>query len=131
MGSWDEFPNIVAAIDTTSHEIHRTLIGSQRPFKSGYRHYHCMNAQLMIDNEGHIRFVQGGFLWSTYDAVSFRLMEPIGSGRNLELPPNAKVLASPDGATLLTPVRANLVPLVNHRAEGERESLTPSRLRGG
>ena len=90
-----------------------------------------MNAQLMIDNEGHIRFVQGGFLWSTYDAVSFRLMEPIGSGRYLELPPNAKVLASPDGGTLLTPVRANLVPLVNHRAEGERESLTPSRLRGG
>jgi len=45
-------------------------------------------------------------------------MEPIGPGRNLDLPPNAKLLADkayPDGGSLLTPVRANGMPLLNHR----------------
>ena len=77
-----------------------------------------MNTQLVMDNEGHIRFVQAGFLGSTHDAVSFRLMEPIGPGRNLDLPPNAKLLADkayPNGGSLLTPVRANQMPLLNHR----------------
>ena len=83
MGNWEEFPNVVGAIDTTPHEICRPLIEPQRPSHSGYRHYHCMNTQLVMDNEGHIRFVQAGFLGSTHDAVSFRLMEPIGPGRKL------------------------------------------------
>ena len=42
---------------------------------------------------GHIRFLQVGFLGSMHDAFSFRLMEPIAPGRNLDLPPNAKPLA--------------------------------------
>ena len=118
MGNWEEFSNVVGAIDTTPHEIYRPLIEPQRPFYSGYRHYYCMNTQLVMDNEGHIRFVQAGFLGSTQDAVSFRLMEPIGPGRNLDLPPNAKLLADkayPNGGLLLTPVRANQMPLLNHR----------------
>ena len=123
MGNWEEFPNVVGVIDSTPHEIYRPLIEPQRPFYSGYRHYHCMNTQLMMDNEGHIRFVQAGFLGSTHDSVSFRLMEPIGPGRNLDLPPNAKLLADkayPDGGSLyilLTPVRTtvNQMPLLNHR----------------
>ena len=57
MGNWEEFPNVVGAIDTTPHEIYRPLIEPQRPFYSGYRHYHCINTQLVMDNEGHIRFV--------------------------------------------------------------------------
>ena len=93
MGNWEEFPYIVGAIDTTPHEIYRPLIAPQGPFYSGYRHYHCMNTQLVMDNEGHIRFVQAGFLGSTHDAASFRLIKPIGRGRNLDLPPNAKLLA--------------------------------------
>lgn len=73
MGNWEEFPNVVGVIDTTQHEIYRPLIEliePQRPFYKGYRHYHCMNTQLVIDSEGHIRFVQAGFLGSTHDAVS-------------------------------------------------------------
>jgi len=45
-------------------------------------------------------------------------MEPIGPGRNLDLPPNAKLLADkayPDGGSLLTPIRANQMPLLNNR----------------
>ena len=118
MGNWKEFPNVVGAIDTRPHEIYRPLIEPQRPFYSGYWHYHCMNTQLVMDNEGHIRFVQAGFPGSTHDAVSFLLMEPIGPGCNLDLPPNAKLLADkayPDGRSLLTPVRANQMPLLNQR----------------
>ena len=71
-----------------------------------------------MDNEGHIRFLQAGFLGSTHDAVSFRLMEPIGPGRNLDILPNAKLLADkayPDGGSLLTPIRANQMALLNNR----------------
>ena len=76
--------------------------------------------QQLMDNEGHIRFLQAGFLRNTHDAVFFffRLMESIGPARNLDLPPNAKLLGDktyPDGGSLLTPVRANPIPLLNHR----------------
>ena len=118
MGNWEEFSNVVGAIDTTPHEIYRPIIEPQGLFYSGYRHHHCMNTQLVMDNERHIRFVQAGFLGSTHDVISFRLMGPIGPGRNLDLPPNAKLLADkayPEGGSLLTPVRANQMPLLNHR----------------
>ena len=45
-------------------------------------------------------------------------MEPIGAGRNLDLPPDVKLLADqtyPEGGSLLTPVRANQMPLLNRR----------------
>jgi len=56
MGNWPEFPNAVGAIDATPHEIYRPLSEPQRPFYSGHRHYHCMNTQIVIDNEGHTDF---------------------------------------------------------------------------
>ena len=118
MGNWPEFPNAVCAIDTTPQEIYCPLTEPQRPFYSGHRHYHCVNTQLVIDNEGRIRFLQAGFLGSTHDAISFRLMEPIGPGHNLDIPPNAKFLADkgyPDGGSLLTAVRAGQMHLLNHR----------------
>lgn len=118
MRNWPEFPNVVGAIDTTPHEIYRPLTEPQRPFYSGYRHYHCFNTQLMMDNMGHIWFLQAGFLGSMHDAVSFRPMEPIGPGHNLDFPPNAKLLADrgyPDGSPLMTPVRANQMALLNNR----------------
>ena len=68
-----------------------------------------MNTQLVMDNEGHIRYV---------DAVSFRLMEPIGTGRKLDLPPNANLLDDkvyPDGGSLLLLVKANQMHLLNRR----------------
>ena len=118
IGNWPEFPNAVGAIDTTPHEIYCPLTEPQRPFYSGHRHYHCMNTQLVMDNEGSIPFLQVGFLGSTHDAISCRLMEPIGSGRNLDIPPNAKFLADrgyPDGGSLLRAVQAGQMHLLNHR----------------
>ena len=113
MGNWQEFPNVVGAIDATPHEIYRPLTEPQRLYYSGHRHYHCINTQIIIDNEGHIRFLQSGFLGRTHDAQSFRLMGPIEA-----LPPNAKLLADQgyaDGGILLTPVRANQMRGLNNR----------------
>ena len=113
MGNWSEFPNVVGVIDSSPHEIYRPLTEPQHLFYSGHRHYHCMNTQMIIDNEGHIIFLQSGFLGSTHDALSFGLMGPIGA-----LPPNAKLLADkgyPDGGLLLTPIRANQMRLLNNR----------------
>ena len=45
-------------------------------------------------------------------------MEPIGPGHNFNLPPNAKLLADKaylDGGSLLTPVKANQMHLLNRR----------------
>lgn len=36
-----------------------------------------------IDNEGHLRFIQAGFLGSTHDSTAYRLMTPVGHGRQL------------------------------------------------
>ena len=116
--NWPEFPNAVGAIDTKPRKIHRLLTEPQRRFYSGHRHYYCFNTQLVMGNTAHIRFLQAGFLGSMHDAVSLRLMEPIGPERNLDLPPNAKLLADnayTDGGVLMTPVRANQLPLLNNR----------------
>ena len=78
MGDWPEFPNVVGAIDSTPHQIYRPYQKLKAPFYSGHRHYHCINTQLVIDNDRNIRFVQAGFLGITHDATSYRLMEPIG-----------------------------------------------------
>ncbi|XP_031552570.1 uncharacterized protein LOC116289769 [Actinia tenebrosa] len=117
-GNWPEFPNAVGAIDATPHEIYRPITEPQRSFYSGHRHYHCFNTQLIIDNLGHLRYVQAGFLGSTHDATSYRLMTRIGPGQPLDLPQGAKLLADkayPDGGSLLTAVRANQMHLLNPR----------------
>ena len=44
---------------------------------------------MKIGNDGNIRSVQASFLGSALNANSYRLMEPIGPGLNLDIPPNA------------------------------------------
>lgn len=66
----------------------------------------------------HLRFVQAGFLGSTHDAMSYRLMTTVGHGRQLSLPQGAKLLGDrgyPDDIALLTPVRAGQMHLLNNR----------------
>lgn len=121
MGNWQEFPNVVGAIDATPHEIYRPQTEPQRQFYSGHRHYHCFNTQVIVDNNGHLRYVHAGFLGSSHDAATFRLMAPIGHGQVLNLPQNAKLLADrayPDGGPLLTPIRAQQIRVLNR---GDRQ----------
>lgn len=107
--TWDKFPNALGCIDVTPHEIYMPSTEQQRDFYSGHRHFHLLNTQQVCDNRGHIRFIQAGFLGSTHDALSFRLMEPIGPGMALDFPVGAVLLADkgyPDIPPLLTPFRA-------------------------
>ncbi|EDO39097.1 predicted protein [Nematostella vectensis] len=113
MGNWPEFPSAVGSIDSTPHEIYRPLTEPQILFYSGHRHYHCFNTQLIIDNQGRLRYVHAGFMGSMHDATSYRRMPQIGPGLPLSLPHGAHFLADrayPDGVSLLTAVRAQQMP---------------------
>ena len=110
--AWSAFPNCVGLIDVTPHEIYRPLTEPQRSFYSGHRHYNALNTQLVCDNSGHIRFLQAGFLGSMNDAQTFRLMDQIGPGLALDVPPDVVFLADrgyPDIPPLLTPFRQNQI----------------------
>ena len=67
-------------IDGTPHEIYRSQVEPQAQFYSGHRHYHVVNTQLIVDNQGNIVFLQAGFLGSINDAGNFILMDRIGPG---------------------------------------------------
>lgn len=54
------FPDAVGCIDGTPHETYRPQVGPQAQFYSGHRHYHVMNIQLIVDNQGNIVFLQTG-----------------------------------------------------------------------
>lgn len=111
-GIWREFPNAVGCIDVTPHEIYIPSVEPQRDFYSGHRHFHLLSTQLICDNQGHIRFLQAGFLGSMHDTQSFRLMDRIGPGLTLDIPANAVFLADkgyPDVPPLLTPFRQNQI----------------------
>ncbi|CAH3112659.1 unnamed protein product, partial [Porites lobata] len=91
-GEWRFFPDAV---------------GSQ--FYSGHRHYHVMNTQLIVDNQGNIVFLQAGFLGSMNDAGNFILMDRIGPGTAYDMPRGTVLLEDKgygDFVPLLTPFRA-------------------------
>lgn len=91
--TWPKFPNTVGCIDVTPHEILIPSNEPQRNFYSGHRHFHLLNTQMICYNRGHIRFLQAGFLGSTHDSQSFRLIEPIGPGLALDVPVGVVFLA--------------------------------------
>lgn len=104
----NEFPDALGSIDVTPHEIYIPSTEPQRQFYNGHRHYHLLNTQLICDNQGHIRYLQAGFLGSTHDSLTFGFIEPIGPGLALDFPVNAFLLADkgyPDVQPLLTPFR--------------------------
>ena len=116
--TWEHFPNAVGCIDVTPHEILIPSNEPQREFYSGHRHFHLLNTQMICDNAGRIRFLQAGFLGSTHDSQTFRLMEPIGPGLALDIPPGLVLLADkgyPDNPPLLTPFRQVQIRRMNRR----------------
>ena len=104
-GEWRFFPDAVGCID----EIYRPQVELQSQFYSGHRHYHVMNTQLIVDNQGNIVFLQAGFLGPMNDAGNFILMERIGPGTAYNMPRGRVLLADKgygDFVPLLTPFRA-------------------------
>ncbi|CAH3026979.1 unnamed protein product, partial [Porites evermanni] len=83
----------VGCTDGTPHEIYRSQVEPQAQFYSGHRHYHVMNAQLIVDNRGNIVFLQAGFLGSMNDAGNFILMDRIGPGTAYDMPRGTVLLA--------------------------------------
>ena len=88
---WRFFPDAVSffsccCIDGTPHEIYRPQVEPQAQFYSGHRHYHVMNTQLIVDNQGNIVFLQAGFLSSMNVAGNFILIERIGPGTAYDMP---------------------------------------------
>ena len=72
-GEWRFFPDAVGCIDGTPHEIYRPQVEPQAQLYSGHRHYHVMNTQLIVVNQGNIVFLQAGFLGSMNDAGNLDL----------------------------------------------------------
>ncbi len=92
--NWRSFPNAVGCIDGTPHEVYRPLTEPQREFFSGYRHYHLMNTQLIVNN----------------------MMERIGPGTDNDVPVGVVLLADKgysDIPSLLTPFRQTQIRRMN------------------
>ena len=109
IGQWNSFPEAVAIIDGTLHEVYRPMTDPQELYYSGRVKYHCFSTQIIVDNTGHIVFVQCGFLGHQNDAGQWQhIAPPIGPGMPNSLPDNTYILADrgyPNEEPLLTPWR--------------------------
>ena len=76
--TWHSFPDALGCIDGTPNEIYRPEVEPQWKFYIGYRHYHLMNTQVIVDSLGNIVFLQPSFRGAMNDAGNFLLMERIG-----------------------------------------------------
>jgi hypothetical protein len=65
---WPKLSSAVGAIDGTSFEIYKLRTEPQEVYYSGYRHYHAIHAQIIVDNSGIIRHVKCGFSGHQNDA---------------------------------------------------------------
>lgn len=90
IGYWDKIPCAVGSIDGTSHEIYRPGVEPQEPFYSGYRHYHTLHTQVIVDIEGVVVYVESRFLGHMNDAQQHALMLQVGT--DLEFPPECNLL---------------------------------------
>ena len=101
-GHWPRISIAVGDIDGTSHQIYRPL-NNQQQFYSGHRSYHCLHTQVVVDNNGNIRYVESGFFGHQNDAQTIRLMFQIGNVP-LTFPDNCVFLADkiyPNGHPVL------------------------------
>lgn len=65
---------------------------SHKLYNSGYRHYHAIHTQVIVENTGLDRHIECGFLGHQNDAQQYRLMDQIG-GATLPFPLDCRLLA--------------------------------------
>jgi hypothetical protein len=102
---WSKLPSAVGAIDGTSFEIYRPTTEPQELYYSGYRHYHAIHAQVIVDNVGKIRYIKCGFPGHQNDAQQYALLPDI-AGRDLPFPDDCILLADkiyPNRHPVVTP----------------------------
>ncbi len=114
-------PNVVGAIDGTSHPIFRPSVVDQAEFYSGNRHYHCFHTMVIMSNNFRIVMARGGWTGRNNDAGIFNLMRhQVNLPRNLYLLgdlifANAHPIITPYNRRELNAVRNT--PLYDQRVE--------------
>ena len=88
-GHWPLAPNVIGAIDGTSHEIYMPSIEPQEQFFSGHRQYHCMHSIVIMTNERRFAYISAGYPGHCNDAQCFRMMPSIGPNNDLQFPADA------------------------------------------
>ena len=111
--TFDFFPNCVAMIDGTVHEVqHPRDEGQQREVYDGHHHYHNLSTQVICDVKRNIRYIHTGFEGRLNDAGQYILLPQIGYQPQdpLQFPQECYMLADKGYANrypLVTPYRAN------------------------
>lgn len=108
-GKWHDMPSVVGMIDATSHRIYRPKTERETLYYSGHRHFHCVHTQIIVDNNGVLRYIKSGFKGHNNDATTFRQLPAIGPNEELDFPPNHYLLADkiyPSRYPLITPFSA-------------------------
>ncbi|CAG2186789.1 unnamed protein product [Mytilus edulis] len=131
IGGWPGLPNAVAVLDSTSHGTYRTKTEPQEQFDSGHRLMHCIQTQLKIDNQNHIRVVRSGFLGHQNDAQQINSMPDIGYGLQLDFPENLFIVADKIYANryqLMTPYKRHQL---RHKTRRDRDQCKKQNSRIG
>ena len=92
-GKWRDMPLVVGMIDATSHRIYKPKTERETLYYSGHRHFHCVHTQIIVDNNGVLRYIKSGFKGHNNDATTFRQLPFIGPNEQLHFPPNNYLLA--------------------------------------
>ncbi|CAC5384042.1 unnamed protein product [Mytilus coruscus] len=102
-------PNVIGAIDGTSHEIWIPSTEPQDEFYNGHRKFHCIHTQIVIDNQKNICYVHSGFLGHNNDAFCYQYIRQFGPGLENDFPVHCFILADsiyPNAPPLVTPFKS-------------------------
>ena len=116
-GKWRDMPLVVGMIDATSHRNYKPKTERETLYYSGHKHFHCVHTQIIVDNNGVLRYIKSGFKGHNNDATTFRQLPFIGPNEQLDSlppppprpPPNNYLLADeiyPSRYPLITPFPA-------------------------
>ena len=117
-----DMASVVGMIDATSHRIYKPMAERVSLYYSGHRHFHYVLTQVVVDNNGVLRYIKTGFMGHNNDAVTFRLLPSIGPNAELDFPGDCYLTADkiyPSHYPLLTPFSATQIlrrPLPNRAA---------------
>ena len=87
-GKWRDMPLVVGMIDATSHRNYKPKTERETLYYSGHKHFHCVHTQIIVDNNGVLRYIKSGFKGHNNNATTFRQLPFIGPNEQLDsLPP--------------------------------------------
>ena len=84
--------SVVGMIDATSHRTYKPMAERESLYYSGHRHFHYVLTQVVVDNNGVLRYIKSGFMGHN-DAITFRLLQSIGPNAELDFPGDCYLIA--------------------------------------